>query len=153
MEALEQFKQFLDGRGLKYTREREKIFQAIVAFEKPFDVDGLLFYLKQREIKTSKATIYRTLQLLQESGLLRTISLSPTDHRTNLYSLCGKYRAYDHLICTGCGKVTDVEKKQICDSCRTITQDRGYQLESHSLRIFALCPECQKKGLTVENCR
>ncbi|WP_321529940.1 transcriptional repressor [uncultured Desulfuromonas sp.] len=149
MEALDQFKQFLQQRGLKFTRERDRIFQAIVDFEKPFDVDGLLFHLKQHEVKTSKATIYRTLQLLLESGLLRTISLSPSDHRSNLYSLCGKFRAYDHLVCTGCGKVTDVEKKQICDSCRLVTEERGYQLESHSLRIFALCPDCQKKGLRV----
>ena len=69
MEALDQFKQFLQQRGLKFTRERDRIFQAIVDFEKPFDVDGLLFHLKQHEVKTSKATIYRTLQLLLESGI------------------------------------------------------------------------------------
>ncbi|MCD6527204.1 MAG: transcriptional repressor [Desulfuromonas sp.] len=148
MEAQQQFEQFLDSRGLKFTRERQEVFRAMVSFDKPFDVDGLLFYLKQKQLKTSKATIYRALQLLLESGLLRTISLSPTDTRSALYSLCGKFRAYDHLICTGCGKVTDVEKKQICRSCRSIAEERGYQLESHSLRIFALCPQCQEQGVT-----
>lgn len=148
MDAQQQFEQFLAAKGLKFTRERQQIFQAIVDFDKPFDVDGLLFHLKQHQLKTSKATIYRAIQLLLESGLLRTISLSPTDTRSALYSLCGKYRAYDHLICTGCGKVTDVEKQQICHSCRSITEERGYRLESHSLRIFALCPECQEQGIT-----
>lgn len=147
MDAQPQFARFLEQRRLKFTPERQQIFQAIVDFDKPFDVDTLLFHLKQRRQKTSKATIYRTLQLLLESGLLRTISLSPTDNRSALYSLCGKFRAYDHLICTGCGKVTEVEKKQICLSCQSIAEEWGYRLEAHSLRIFALCPECQERGI------
>jgi len=147
MKAQEQFEQFLMRRGLKSTRERQQIFRAIVDFDEPFDVDQLLFYLKQRGEKTSKATIYRTLQLLLESGLLRTISLSPTDARSALYCICGKFRAYDHLVCTGCGKVTDIEKEQICLSCQGIAAEHGYKLESHSLRIFALCPQCQANGV------
>lgn len=147
MEAQLQFEQFLLNRGLKNTRERQQIFRAIVDFDEPFDVDRLLFYLKQRSEKTSKATIYRTLQLLLESGLLRTISLSPTDARSALYSICGKFRAYDLLVCTGCGKVTDIEKQPICLSCQIIAKEHGYKLESHSLRIFALCPQCQSNGI------
>ncbi|OQY19591.1 MAG: hypothetical protein B6I36_03690 [Desulfobacteraceae bacterium 4572_35.1] len=147
MEIQQQFEQFLSQRGMKHTNERREIFRAILDMDAPFDVDKLLFYLKQQGEKTSKATIYRTLQLLLESGLLRTISLSPAAARDTLYSLCGKYRAYDHLVCTGCGKVRDIEKQQICLSCQTITKELGYKLESHSLRIFALCPECQAKGI------
>ncbi|MDY0191207.1 MAG: Fur family transcriptional regulator [Desulfuromonas sp.] len=147
MEAQQQFEQFLQRSGLKFTRERQQIIRAIIDFDEPFDVDRLLFYLKQRGEKTSKATIYRTIQLLLESGSLRTISLSPTDARSTLYSLCGKFRAYDLLICTACGKVTDIDKQPVCSSCQLIAKDHGYKLESHSLRIFALCPQCQKKGL------
>lgn len=147
MQLEQQFERYLAQRGAKNTRERQQIFRAIVDLDKPFDVDTLLFYLKQRGEKTSKATIYRTLQLLLASGLLRTISLSPADTRCPLYSICGKFRAYDHLVCTGCGKITDIEKQQICTSCRSIAEEHGYQLEAHSLRIFALCPECQAKGI------
>lgn len=147
MDPQQQFEQFLALRGLKPTSERRQILRAIIELDAPFDVDRLLFYLKQRGDKTSKATIYRTLQLLMESGLLRTVSLSPTTARNALYSLCGKYRAYDHLVCTGCGKVTDIEKQQVCLKCQSIAAEHGYKLEAHSLRIFALCPECQAKGI------
>lgn len=140
------FEQYLADNGLKLTRERRQIYLEILEFSAHFDVDGLLFRLKERGIKTSKATIYRTLQLLMEAGLIRQISLSPAETRSPLYGVCSKLRAYDHLICTGCGKVTDFDKKEICRSCQSIAAERGYLLAAHSLRIFALCPECQEKG-------
>lgn len=147
MQPQQQFKQFLDQRKLKFTKERQQILRAIIELDEPFDVDKLLFYLKQQGEKTSKATIYRMLQLLLESGLLRSICLSPTETHSALYSICSKFRSYDHLVCTGCGKITDVEKERICATCHTIASERSYKLEAHSLRIFALCPECQKNGI------
>lgn len=142
------FENFLSARGLKLTRERQELYVEILKFDTHFDVDSLLFRLKNRGLKTSKATIYRTLQLLMEAGLIRNISLSLSEARSPRYSVCSKLRAYDHLICTGCGKVTDFDKQDVCKTCRSVSAEHGYKLEAHSLRIFALCPDCQEKGLT-----
>lgn len=142
------FKTFLSKRGLKMTRERQELYLEILKFDNHFDVDSLLFRLKNRGLKTSKATIYRTLQLLMEAGLIRNISLSLSEARSPRYCVCSKLRAYDHLICTGCGKVTDFDKQEVCKTCHSVTAEHGYKLEAHSLRIFALCPDCQEKGLT-----
>jgi Fur family ferric uptake transcriptional regulator len=141
------FKNFLSKRGLKMTRERQELYLEILKFDNHFDVDSLLFQLKNRGLKTSKATIYRTLQLLMEAGLIRNISLSVSEAHSPRYRVCSKLRAYDHLICTGCGKVIDFDKQEVCKTCHSVTAEHGYKLEAHSLRIFALCPDCQEKGL------
>lgn len=142
------FNQFLTERGLKVTRERQQLYEQILELDEHFDVDSLLFRLKERGLKSSKATIYRTLQLLMEAGLIRNISLSLSEARSPRYTVCSKLRAYDHLICTGCGKVTEFDKQDVCQTCHSVTAEHGYKLEAHSLRIFALCPACQEKGLT-----
>lgn len=140
------FKKFLEERCLKLTRERREIHAEILELGEHFDVDTLLFRLKNRGRKTSKATIYRTLQLLLEYGLIKKISLSPEGTADGFYGVYPDRYAYDNLICSSCGKIIPFDKEDICQFCEAITQKFGYALQSHCLNIFALCPECQKKG-------
>lgn len=75
--SLEMFESFLEKRCLKVTRQRRQVYKEILAMDDNFDVDSLLLRLRQKGDKISKATIYRTLQLLMECGLLRRVQLSP----------------------------------------------------------------------------
>jgi Fur family ferric uptake transcriptional regulator len=137
------FKKFLEERCLKLTRERRQIYAEILELGEHFDVDTLLFRLKNRGRKASKATIYRTLQLLMEFGLIKKLNLSPEGTAESLYGVCPDRCAYDNLICSSCGKIVAFDKGDICKVCEAITQKHGYVLQSHCLSIFALCPECR----------
>jgi len=139
------FEKFVRERGLKLTPERQEIFGEILEIGEPFDIDTLLFRLKQRNRKTSKATIYRTVQLLLECGILKKLSLTPEGNETR-YGVCVDGCAYDNMICPVCGKIVDFPKDDICNICESITGKFGWELQSHTMSIYALCPDCQNKS-------
>lgn len=64
------FRRHLKRVGLKYTTERADILEAVVGFEQPFEVERLLLQLASRQVRVSKATVYRTLKLLVDAGIL-----------------------------------------------------------------------------------
>lgn len=64
------FRKHLRRVGLKYTTERAEILDAVMAFERPFDVEALLAAMPGRGRAASKATVYRTLKLLVDAGIL-----------------------------------------------------------------------------------
>lgn len=142
--SLEIFEQFLEEHCLKVTQQRRLVYEEILAMDDHFDVDSLLVRLKQRGERISKATIYRTLQLLMEYGLLRRMQLSPDGASADaMYAACPQGCAVDNLVCTECGKIIRFNKEDVCDLCAHITAQHGFVLQSHSLNIFAVCPECQ----------
>jgi Fur family ferric uptake transcriptional regulator len=143
--SLEMFESFLEKRCLKVTRQRRQVYEEILAMDENFDVDSLLLRLKQKGEKISKATIYRTLQLLMECGLLRRVQLSPDGAATEaVYAACPKGCAVDNLVCTECGRTIRFSKEDVCRVCEEIAGQHGFALRSHCLNIFAVCPECQQ---------
>ena len=64
------FRRFLRNQGLKYTVERADVLQAIIDHDGPFEAEELLLEMRHRGHRVSKATIYRTLRLLQEAGII-----------------------------------------------------------------------------------
>jgi Fur family ferric uptake transcriptional regulator len=135
------FSEFLKRRGLKTTRERTALFDEIFSTHRHFDADDLVMRMRQHEKKISRATIYRTLELLHECGLVGRVRLNEEKYR---YERLRKGEHHDHLVCTGCGKVIEfidaaIERRQdaVC---------RGYDFvaTSHSHQIWGLCAACRK---------
>lgn len=144
--SLEIFESFLEERCLKVTQQRRQIYEEILLMDDHFDVDSLLVRLKQKGARISKATIYRTLQLLMECGLMRRVQLSPDGGSADaLYAACPEGCAADNLVCTKCGKTIRFSKEDVCNLCADIAGQHGFALDSHCLNIFAVCPECQKQ--------
>src|SRR5512139_1709538 len=96
-------------KRLKYTPERKKILEAVCAIDNHFEADDL--YLKLREVggrRISRATVYRTLPLLEESGLIRRVIL--VDKHT-YYEHVYDHLHHEHLICRKCGKIIEFYKR------------------------------------------
>lgn len=144
--SLDMFESFLEEHCLKCTQQRRLVYEEILALDEHFDVDTLLLRLKQKGARISKATIYRTLQLLMECGLLRRVQLSPDGVTAEaVYAACPKGCAVDNLVCTECGKTLRFSKEDVCNLCADIAGQHGFALRSHCLNIFAVCPECQQQ--------
>src|SRR5262245_59806996 len=95
----QKFRQFLATRGLRMTREREVILDAILDTREHFDVERLYVELRKRDRFVSRATIYRTLHLLVESGLLDRARFG-TDAFS--YEQMHGREHHDHMVCNGC---------------------------------------------------
>src|ERR1700692_434641 len=97
---INRFSDFLSRQGQKLTRERTALVREIFSTHYHFEADELLFTMKQKSVKISRATVYRTLELLVKSGLVRRVHLGEDHYH---YEHISENSHHDHLVCTTCG--------------------------------------------------
>lgn len=134
---------FLQKQGLKMTNERESLVREIFGTHYHFEADELLLKLKEKGIKTSRATIYRTLDLLVRSGMVRRVHLGEDHYH---YERVTKDSHHDHLICTTCGCVIEFHDAELEARQRVICAGKNFLPTFHNLQILGICEACQKKG-------
>ena len=98
------FRRFLKNQGLKYTVERADVLQAIIDQDGPFEAEELLLDMRQRGHRVSKATIYRTLRLLQEAGI---ITQALFDSKQAHFQLIYGKQPRDAMVCLRTGRAID----------------------------------------------
>lgn len=140
--AKKKFWDFLKKKNLKITGEREKILEEVFSTHEHFDAEKILMNFKQKGVKVSRATIYRTLDLLVECNLVKKLSLGEQHAR---YEHILGHTHHDHLICSECGKIVEFNSPGIEKLQKEICDQYGFKETEHSLRIFGLCSECQAK--------
>jgi len=134
------FEHFLRGRGLKLTGERMAILELIFRTSQHFDAEMLHADLKAQGGDISRATVYRTLDLLVQSGLVRKNSLG-SSHAN--YEAARGNEHHDHLICLNCNQVIEFFRADLETLQVTICAERGFKPLHHSLQIFGLCSDCK----------
>lgn len=145
-EKLQIFQDYIKERGLRYTPERETIFKAICTHDGHFDVDELYLGLKkQNPDSVSKASIYRTLPLLIEAGMVREIYL---ENGHMHYEMCFGQPHHCHLRCVECRRVIDFFDQAVGQIEARVAKNHRFEPAGHKLEIFGVCPECRAKGLT-----
>lgn len=136
------FRDFLSNKGLRMTRERSELLEAIMEAPQHFEAEDLISAVQKRSGQVSRATIYRTLSLLEESGILRK---SLFGHNRHFYeSVVGRHH-HDHLVCVRCGRIKEFEDERIERFQEEICEHFGFEMVDHVHEIFGLCPECRKK--------
>ncbi|MCE1228362.1 MAG: transcriptional repressor [Firmicutes bacterium] len=134
---------FLRAKNLKLTGERRIILDAIFRHESHFDAETLHADLKEAGSDVSRATVYRTLDLMVQAGLVRKNSLG-SSHAN--YEAARNDDHHDHLICLGCNHVIEFFQPALEAMQEQVCQSHHFQLVHHSLQIFGLCPNCQGKA-------
>ena len=90
--------------------------------------------------KVSLATIYRTLKLLVQMGLLHELELSEGGHRYELLS--NETADHHHLICIRCGRTEEFENDEVLKAGKLAAKVNGFKLIESSLNVRAICPNC-----------
>lgn len=137
------FEGYLRGRKLKLTGERMTILHAIFARKTHFDAEALHASLRDTGGDISRATVYRTLDLLVQCGLVRKNSLGAS-HAS--YEATRDNEHHDHLICLNCNKVIEFFRPDLETLQEEICLEKGFQPMHHSLQIFGLCGDCRGKA-------
>jgi len=142
-QLLEDFKQLLKKNNLKFTIQREVILETLYNADEHLTPESLhnLIQKKFPDLKTGIATVYRTLSLLEESDMVTSLSFGAQGKK---YELGAKHH-HDHFICTSCGSITEFVDEQIEERQHKIAQELGFDMKDHSMQIYGICKNCQKK--------
>lgn len=143
---IEAFRQFLKHRDLKLTVQRNIIFQRILREDKHFSAEELFEALRREKRSISKATVYRTLQLLVEARLLDQVDF---DRGFKLYERTLGHKHHDHLICVECSRVVEFHDEELEDVQMTVVRRYDFDMISHTHKIYGICSECRDRGVTV----
>jgi Fur family transcriptional regulator, ferric uptake regulator len=135
----DRFLQFLRSQGLRVTQERLALFEEIFAQHKHIDAEELLAAMKTRDLKISRATVYRNLDLLVDCGLVRKQRLGRDRF---LYEHVHGGQHHDHLVCTVCGRVVEFVSPGIVALQAEICRAHGFVPSRHTLQISGLCNQC-----------
>lgn len=139
------FEAFLEKKGLRWTTQRQVVIEAAFSTNEHFTADELFLRAQKIDQKASRATLYRTLSLLVESGLLGEIDLGRDQkyYDPNFVD----HPHHNHLICTDCNKVVEFqdEHMSVLEDC--ISKRLGFSPTSKSIRIEAQCDEMRRHGV------
>ena len=141
-EITERFRAFLATRKLRMTGEREELLAAIFHAPRHFEAEDLIRTLKQRDGRVSRATVYRTLSLLEECGILRK---SLFGHNRHFFESVVGRRHHDHHVCIRCGKIQEFEEQRIESLQEDICAQYEFRIVDHVHEIFGVCAPCASK--------
>ncbi len=136
------FRSFLGEKGLKLTKERIAVLREVFSFHGHFEPELLYFRIKDSGIKASRASVYRTLNLLIESGLVEKVSRSG---KGNIYEHTYGHKHHDHIICNACGEIIEFYSEDLENLQDEICERNSFSGVSHTLEIRGLCKKCRKK--------
>jgi len=138
---IQSFTKYLGARKLKLTQERKTILQEMFRNPGHLEVEDLLYNLRRKKKRTSRATVYRTLELLVESGAVRKVDLG---HGHSHYELVVDHPHHEHMICLACGKVLEFSDKTMERSLNKLCKKGEFEHASHRFEIFGYCKKCRK---------
>jgi Fur family ferric uptake transcriptional regulator len=138
--AKETLRAFLSRRKLRTTRERFLLLEEVMRTEGHFDADSLFTSLNRRGLKASRATVYNTLDLLVQSGLLSRYRFG--ENHSRYEKSIGKPR-HDHMICLGCGNIMEFVSKKLEHLQQEVCDEMHFLMEHSTLLIFGRCPACR----------
>jgi Fur family ferric uptake transcriptional regulator len=132
------FRRRLKSEGAKYTPERAEVLDAIVRIEGIFEAEQLLEMLRAEGRRVSKATVYRTLKIMQDAGIVQRV-LSVGDQAR--YQLAYGRAGSDQLVRLDGGRIEPIELPAVKALCEQVCAQRGVKYQGHRLQIFATAPE------------
>ena len=142
LEALERFEKFLETKALRLTEARAAIVEAALARTGHYPIEELIADLKRLGIRGSKATVYRTLPLLAEAGIVQP-AIVAGDSKS--YETTWGAEHHDHLVCARCAKVVEfgIEAFEVLQ--KEVAGRYGFRLDRHHHELVGTCPECLAK--------
>jgi Fur family ferric uptake transcriptional regulator len=140
------FYNYLKKRELRNTPERFTILAEIDRMQAHFEADTLLLRLKTRHKKISRATIYRTLDLLLDCGLVRRINFNaPAPHTLYESVTSAGLAGHDHFICQQCGKIIEFYDQRLKKIQLDLQAAYHMEVLHYSYHLYGRCGACKKK--------
>ncbi|MEM6836047.1 MAG: Fur family transcriptional regulator [Cyanobacteria bacterium P01_C01_bin.120] len=136
-------KSLLNQEGLRLTNQRQEIvalFTTSFADEKHLSAEEIHHQLLRQGQKISFSTIYRTLHVMVDLGILREVELA---EGKKYYELNAPFASqHHHLVCVQCGEVHEFEDDRVIKVSQQETHERGFSLLNCQFTVYGVCPQC-----------
>ena len=139
----ERFAEFLQSKGKRITQQRRILVDHVFQSHDHFDAEELILNLAQQPegTKVGRATVYRTLNELVDSGLLRRMNLSGRAVYEHDYG----YPQHDHLHCTMCDQLIEFQSDDLQALRAAVAAEHSFRVTGHRLIITGVCSACSTK--------
>jgi len=128
----------LDQAGYRVTAPRRAVSELIAARSGPFTAADLVADARTGRLGIGRATIFRSLDLLEALGAVERLDLPSGEHA---YVACEPAH-HHHVVCSRCGRTADVGDAGLQAVTREIGRRTGFRIDTHRLELFGLCPAC-----------
>lgn len=135
----DKLKTALKKEGLRFTAQRQLVFDEVCRNVDHRDADDIFLSLRKRNKPVSRATVYRTVEVLVKNKLLKKLDVG--DGRAR-FERVDAAEHHDHIICVECGKIEEFIDQKIEKFQEKIVSDRGDKMVRHILQLFVVCKEC-----------
>ena len=125
--------------NFRKTPARDAITDFLYSSDFPVDIEQIISFLRARNLKTNKVTVYRIIDLLYKNRIIDRVELGEGKYRYEV-----KKGDHHHLMCQECGEIEDVSDNFIENFEKEIKDKKGFLVKSHSLEFFGLCKNCQR---------
>ncbi len=133
------FRRHLKSLGQKYTPERAQILDTLIRIDDVFQADDLIEEMREGEHRVSKATVYRTIKLLQEAGIIQQVLVQSDQAH---YQLAYGRRPRDLLILVDeeGGRIEAIDVPELAEIRDRICKERGLRATGHRFQVYAREP-------------
>ncbi len=135
-------KKFLDEKKLRPTRERLLLLDEIMKMTGHFDADQVYAKLGKKGLKASRATVYNTLDLLVNCGLISRYRFGENHSR---YEKAHGRPRHDHMICLECGDILEFVTPRLEAIQKEVCEEKKFHAQNSTLQIFGICSRCSSR--------
>lgn len=143
-ETRQDLSELLDRHGVRPTPRRLEVLEELAREQDDATAQELWSRLRERDSGTGLATVYRTLSLLSEKGIVDVLSHDVSSQRggEQCYRLCGDEH-HHHLVCEKCHRVVEVQQCGLDDWVAAAAKKHGFVATEHRVEIVGLCADCR----------
>lgn len=131
----------LQDRGYRLTRPRRVIVETVFGLDHAFSAEDLVRTVDRVDSTVGRATVFRTLDVLTQLGVLDRLHSSDGCHSYVLG--LGDDKHYHHLVCSSCGTVVQFEGCTVDDMLADLQRTTRFEISNHMLEVFGVCESCQ----------
>lgn len=136
------FTEYLQGKKLRKTPERYAILDKVCDMTEHFHIDTLYSELEATSYHVSLATVYNTMDLLIDCGLVRRHQFNNQPAQYEKVSGVGNHH---HLICTQCGRIKDVKDQELLKMMNA-RRYPAFHTSYFAINVYGVCSRCQRRG-------